>query len=81
MGNEDSARRRAERRNTPMPPKPTSTTQLKPQNEITPELEQAISARAYELFEQRGREDGRAVDDWLQAETELTSQRIKASAA
>jgi hypothetical protein len=60
-----------------MPPKPTSTTPLKPQ----PELEQAISVRAYELFEQRGREDGHAVDDWLQAETELTSQRIEDIAA
>lgn len=63
-----------------MPPKPTSTTQ-KTQNEITPELEQAIRLRAYELFEQRGRQDGHDVDDWLQAETELTSQRKTAIAA
>ena len=35
----------------------------------------AIALRAYELFEERGREPGRDVDDWLRAERELkTSQ-------
>ena len=31
----------------------------------------AIALRAYELFEERGREPGRDVDDWLLAEHEL----------
>jgi hypothetical protein len=37
----------------------------------------AIALRAYELFEERGREPGRDVDDWLRAERELkkTSQQ------
>jgi hypothetical protein len=37
----------------------------------------AIALRAYELFEERGREPGRDVDDWLCAERELkkTSQQ------
>jgi len=37
----------------------------------------AIALRAYELFEDRGREPGRDVDDWLRAEHELkkTSQQ------
>jgi hypothetical protein len=30
-----------------------------------------IARRAYELFEQRGREPGREWEDWLQAEREL----------
>jgi hypothetical protein len=30
-----------------------------------------IARRAYELFEQRGREHGLDVEDWLQAEREL----------
>jgi outer membrane protein TolC len=30
-----------------------------------------IERRAYALYEARGREDGRALDDWLQAEREL----------
>ena len=30
-----------------------------------------ITQRAYELYEQRGRQDGRALEDWLQAEQQL----------
>ena len=33
-----------------------------------------IAARAYELFEQRGRVDGFDKDDWLQAEQELLGE-------
>lgn len=34
-----------------------------------------ISARAYELYEERGGEHGRDWDDWLQAERELQARR------
>ena len=30
-----------------------------------------ISERAYALFEERGRNDGRAVEDWLEAEQQV----------
>ena len=30
-----------------------------------------IARRAYELYEARGRDDGRDFDDWLEAEREL----------
>ncbi len=43
--------------------------------------EDEIRLRAYELYEQRGRENGRDVDDWLQAESELNTQQRKAKAA
>jgi len=33
-----------------------------------------IQLRAYELYVKRGREDGRDVEDWLAAETELRNQ-------
>jgi hypothetical protein len=33
--------------------------------------EEAIRERAYELYEQRGRLDGHALDDWLTAEAEI----------
>jgi hypothetical protein len=33
----------------------------------------AIERRAYQLYEQRGREDGHDWDDWLQAERELAT--------
>jgi len=39
------------------------------------ELEERIRVRAYELYEQRGKQDGRALDDWLQAEAELKEQK------
>jgi H+-transporting ATPase len=35
--------------------------------DLTPQ----IATRAYELYEQRGRQDGRAVQDWGQAEQEI----------
>jgi hypothetical protein len=34
-------------------------------------MQDAVALRAYELFEERGREPGRDVDDWLRAEHEL----------
>jgi hypothetical protein len=34
-------------------------------------LEERIRLRAYELYEARGREDGHALDDWLQAEADF----------
>lgn len=40
----------------------------------TPELEEQIRARAYEIYEQRGKNEGHDVDDWLQAEAELTGK-------
>ncbi len=32
-----------------------------------------IARRAYELYVQRGREEGKALEDWLQAERQLVS--------
>jgi hypothetical protein len=45
------------------------------------ELEHQIHLRAYELFEARGREDGHNIEDWLQAETELTEKKVLPIAA
>ena len=45
------------------------------------ELQEQIRLRAYELYEQRGGEDGRELDDWLQAEAEVTQSMTKAIAA
>jgi Protein of unknown function (DUF2934) len=47
----------------------------------TPSCEQAIRERAYELYEQRGREDGRAEEDWFQAELEILSGSHQQKAA
>jgi len=35
--------------------------------DLTPQ----IAKRAYELYEQRGRQDGRAIEDWEQAGREI----------
>ena len=32
-----------------------------------------IALRAYELYEQRGRQEGRALEDWVNAERQLVS--------
>lgn len=34
-----------------------------------------VARVAYNLYEQRGREDGHALDDWLKAETMVREQR------
>ncbi len=42
----------------------------------SPSMEERIRVRAYELFENRGYQHGRDLDDWLQAEAELLRARI-----
>jgi hypothetical protein len=41
--------------------------------EVTPDRER-IAERAYYRYLERGRADGRALDDWLDAETEFLQQ-------
>lgn len=53
-------------------PNSKSTKVTKP----TPDLQEQIRLRAYGLYEQRGRE-GHELDDWLQAEAEVTQQKAK----
>jgi len=47
------------------------------------DTEERIRRRAYVLYEQRGRVDGLALDDWLQAESEIlgAQKQRKAKAA
>jgi hypothetical protein len=44
-------------------------------------LEERIRVRAYELYEERGKQDGHALDDWLEAEEELTERKSLRAAA
>ena len=53
---------------------PTKKSAAKPQ--VTralpkPPVRERIAKRAYELYEQRGRQDGDASEHWLQAEREI----------
>ena len=45
-------------------------------DEHTQHFHARISARAYALYEQHGREDGHALDDWLEAERQVTNQSV-----
>ena len=60
-----------------MKAQPTTSSLVKAENqtEPTPEMLEQIRARAHELFEQRGREEGHDMDDWLQAEAEVIQQQ------
>ena len=45
------------------------------------ELEYQIRLRAYELYEEGGREDGHELDDWLRAEAEIMQKKARTTAA
>jgi hypothetical protein len=56
--------------------KPPATVTSGPQ-----ELEDRIRARAYQLYEARGRDNGHDLEDWLRAEEEVTERKVRAVAA
>ena len=56
--------------------KPLSTGTSEPQ-----ELEHQIRLRAYELYEARGRKDGRELDDWLRAKEEIREEKFRTATA
>jgi len=45
------------------------------------ELEHEIRVRAQQLYEEGGREDGHALDDWLRAEAEIMQKKARTTAA
>ena len=51
-----------------------------PTTEATNEIQEQIRHRAYELYEQRGGVEGRELDNWLQAEAEVTQSLEKRAA-
>ncbi len=51
-----------------------------PSATIHPGLEEEIRRRAYELYEERGRQDGLHQEDWERAQTEVLSRYRKESA-
>ncbi len=59
----------------------TRTPTTKPEAAASPEMiQEQIRHLAYELYEQRGKEEGHDLDDWLKAESEVTG-KAKAVAA
>jgi len=61
------------------------TTKKQPTTEISElqefELEYQIRLRAYELYEKRGRKDGRELDDWLRAKEEIREKKFRTATA
>ena len=49
----------------------------KPANESYVERQDRVRSRAYEIYLERGGQDGHALDDWLRAESELVPRRMK----
>ena len=59
---------------------PKDPTQEQARNMTTnPSLQEEIRRRAFALYEERDREDGHDIDDWLRAEVEVTTT-LKAAA-
>jgi DUF2934 family protein len=56
--------------------KPPATVTSEPQD-----LEHQIRLRAQELYQERGREDGHELDDWLRAEKDITSKKFRTATA
>ena len=44
-------------------------------------LEEQIRCRAYQRYEERGKTDGQELEDWLLAEAEIMSHRVKRKAS
>lgn len=62
----------------------TANPPKKPQATVTSEAEDPesqIRQRAFELYQERGGEDGHEVDDWLRAEEEITQKKVRPIAA
>ncbi len=76
--NSDPTTRRTPPRRVPVPSRKTPVRDATPGPARPQAMEQSrIAQRAYELYEQRGRLDGRAMEDWLSAECELRAASIE----
>jgi hypothetical protein len=60
---------------TPTTTKLQSRQPRSPKPAHSSDTEERIRRRAYELYEQRGKADGFALNDWLQAEREILEAR------
>jgi outer membrane protein TolC len=58
---------------------PTEARAVAITNENRKPTAEGIARRAYALYEERGRVDGADLDDWLQAERELTQSTPRTS--
>ena len=85
-GNRTARKTQSTKKPSQSPPKPgpvsiktgssqPGTTSISPANvpatQLHPGIEEEIRQRAYELYVERGRQDGFEAEDWARAETEI----------
>jgi Protein of unknown function (DUF2934) len=64
-----------------MPEEPISTQLRNVPIDAHPNLEEEIRRRAFEMYEERGRQDGHDIEDWVRAEAEVISAAVRTRAA
>jgi hypothetical protein len=60
--------------------KTANDSNAKPDERSLDSTEELIRVRAYQLYEERGSENGHDLDDWLRAETEIARKKPGAQA-
>ncbi len=60
--------------------KTASDSNAKPDERSLDSTKELIRVRAYQLYEERGCENGHDLDDWLRAETEIAGKKPAAQA-
>jgi Protein of unknown function (DUF2934) len=63
-----------------MPKDPTKKPPANVATESHSNIEEEIRRLAYKLYEERGREDGHDLDDWLRAEAGIIGFAVKTAA-
>jgi hypothetical protein len=58
-----------------MPKEASAKTTRRSPRVSTEKVREMIAKKAYELYEQRGREHGHDLDDWLEAEKFVTTRK------
>jgi hypothetical protein len=53
------------------PVTPDQGGRMMPSDPVAPTRDDAVRLKAYEYYQQRGATDGKALDDWLRAESQL----------
>jgi hypothetical protein len=61
------------------PPKKSPVTAINDPQDF--QLEDQIRVRAYELYEERGREDGHELEDWYRAKEQITIKKFRTASA
>jgi hypothetical protein len=70
MGTDKTEKRNA-RNQVSDPVTPHQGGRMMPSDPVAPTRDDAVRLKAYEYYQQRGATDGRALDDWLRAESQL----------